>query len=65
MRSYHCTWAGLCLLFSCQTKTHYDTIIRNGTIYDGTGHAPYKGDIAINSDTIAFIGDLSGAEATR
>ncbi len=60
---YHCTWAGLFLLFSCQTKSHYDSIIRNGMIYDGTGHAPYKGDIAINTDTIAFIGDLSGAEA--
>jgi N-acyl-D-amino-acid deacylase len=64
MRTYHCTCAGLFLLFSCQTKSHYDSIIRNGMIYDGTGHAPYKGDIAINADTIAFIGDLSGAEAT-
>jgi N-acyl-D-amino-acid deacylase len=63
MRKYHFTWAGLFLLFSCQTKPHYDTIIRNGMIYDGTGHAPYKGDIAVSSDTIAFIGDLSGAEA--
>ncbi|HLX67133.1 MAG TPA: D-aminoacylase, partial [Puia sp.] len=64
MRKYHCVWAGLLLLFSCQTKPHYDTIIRNGMIYDGTGHTPSKGDIAISSDTIAFIGDLSGAEAT-
>jgi N-acyl-D-amino-acid deacylase len=64
MRNYHCTWAALFLLFSCQTKPHYDTIIRNGMIYDGTGHAPYKGDVAIRGDTIAFIGDLSGGEAT-
>jgi N-acyl-D-amino-acid deacylase len=63
MRKCHCAWA--ILLFSCATRPHYDTIIRNGVIYDGTGHAPYKGDIAINSDTIAFIGDLSGAEATN
>jgi N-acyl-D-amino-acid deacylase len=62
MRKYHCAWA--VLLFSCATKPHYDTIIRNGMIYDGTGHTPYKGDIAISSDTVAFIGDLSGAEAT-
>jgi len=64
MRKYYCAWAGLFLLFSCQPKPHYDTIIRNGMIYDGTGHPPYKGDIAINADTIASIGDLSGAEAT-
>src|SRR5580704_14567735 len=65
MRKYHCTWAGLLLLFSCQTKPHYDSIIRNGMIYDGTGKTPYKGDIAVSGDTIAYIGDLSGAEATN
>ncbi|HEV3411960.1 MAG TPA: D-aminoacylase [Puia sp.] len=64
MRKCYCTCAGLFLLFSCQTKPHYDTIIRNGIIYDGTGQAPHKGDLAINADTIAFVGDLSGAEAT-
>ncbi len=46
------------LLFSCKPKK-YDTIIRNGMIYDGNGGAPFKGDIAILNDTIAFIGDLS------
>ena len=66
MRKYYCTWGGIILLlFSCHPFTHYDTIIRNGTIYDGTGKAGYKADLAINADTIAFIGDLSGAEATN
>ena len=65
MRKYYCAPTGLLLfLFSCHPAKHYDTIIRNGMVYDGTGHAPYKGDIAISGDTIAFIGDLSGAEAT-
>ena len=65
MRKYYCAPTGLLLfLFSCHPAKHYDTLIRNGMIYDGTGHAPYKGDIAISGDTIAFIGDLSGAEAT-
>ncbi len=49
----------LCLLLlSCQTKK-YDTIIRHGMVYDGNGGTPYKADIAIINDTIAFIGDLS------
>jgi N-acyl-D-amino-acid deacylase len=48
----------LVLFFSCNQKTRYDTIIRNGMIYDGNGGEPYKADIAINADTIAFIGDL-------
>lgn len=41
----------------------YDTIIRNGLIYDGNGGAPFNGDIGINADTIAFIGDLKDAKA--
>ncbi|HEY4060654.1 MAG TPA: D-aminoacylase [Puia sp.] len=53
------------ILFSCGNPAHYDTIIRNGLIYDGTGHVPYKGDIGINGDSIAAIGDLSSADATR
>ena len=44
-------------LFACNQKNKYDVIIRNGMIYDGTGGTPYKGDIAINADTIAVIGD--------
>ena len=51
------------LLFSCKQKENYDTIIRNGMIYDGNGGEPYKGDIGFKNDTIAFIGDLSKASA--
>ena len=51
------------LIYSCNTRTKYDTIIRNGLIYDGKGGAPFKGDIAINADTIAFIGDLKNESA--
>jgi N-acyl-D-amino-acid deacylase len=47
-------------LLSCN-RYDYDTIIRNGVIYDGNGGAPYKADIGIINDTIAFIGDLSTA----
>ena len=48
---------------SCKQKQQYDTIIRNGLIYDGNGGDPFKADIAIQKDTIAFIGDLSQAIA--
>ena len=47
------------LLPACRNAPKYDIIIRHGTVYDGTGNTPIKEDIAINSDTIAFIGDLS------
>lgn len=49
----------LIFLSSCKTEIEYDTIIRNGMIYDGNGGEPYKADIGITNDTIAFIGDLS------
>lgn len=45
-------------------QSHYDTIIRNGMIYDGSGGIPYQSDIAISADTIAAIGGLSEATAT-
>ena len=35
--------------------TKYDTIIRNGNIYDGTGGKPYPADLAIQGDKIAKI----------
>src|SRR5581483_2277900 len=43
----------------------YAIIIRHGMIYDGNGKAPYQADIAINADTIAFIGDLSSAHSKQ
>ena len=53
----------LTTILSCTPKTEYETIIRNGLIYDGNGEKPYTADIGINADTIAFIGDLKSAEA--
>ena len=53
-----------CTLIACN-HTKYDTIIRNGMIFDGNGGTPYKADIAIQNDTIAFIGDLSKASASN
>jgi N-acyl-D-amino-acid deacylase len=48
---------------SCK-KQEYDVIIRGGIVYDGTGKPGVVTDVGINADTIAFIGDLSGASAT-
>jgi N-acyl-D-amino-acid deacylase len=51
---------------SCKPDTNrYDKIIRNGMVYDGNGGKPYKADIGINADTIAFIGDLSGKSSNE
>lgn len=53
----------ICASCKLSSANKYDLIIRNGMIYDGNGKKPYKGDIAINGDTIAFIGDLSDAHS--
>ncbi len=37
----------------------YDYIIRNAVIYDGSGAAPTKGDVAIKGDKIVAIGKLT------
>ena len=33
----------------------YDLIVRNGTIYDGSGGTPYRGDVAIRGDRIVAV----------
>ena len=54
---------GLALVFlvACTPGSEFDFILRNGMIFDGSGSSSYVGDIAINDDTIAAIGDLSSA----
>jgi N-acyl-D-amino-acid deacylase len=49
------------LLSACTPS--YDVILRNGTIYDGSGDAAYVGDVAISGDEIAAVGDIGGATA--
>jgi N-acyl-D-amino-acid deacylase len=44
-----------------QMTAEYDLIIRNGTIYDGSGRPPVTGDIALNGEAIAAIGQLRSA----
>lgn len=41
----------------------FDAIIRNGTVYDGTGRAPVRADVGIRGDRIAAVGDLRRATA--
>ncbi len=55
------TFIVLVLFASCTPQAEFDLILRNGTIYDGTGSSPYLGDIAINGDTIAALGNLMSA----
>ena len=40
---------------SAGTPPVYDTVIRGGTIYDGDGGPPWRGDVAISGDRIAAV----------
>lgn len=54
------------LLAACSAPAEsYDVILRNGTIYDGTGAAPITGDVGIRGDSIAAVGDLRGARGAE
>ncbi|MDX9815839.1 MAG: amidohydrolase family protein [Smithellaceae bacterium] len=44
-------------------RSGYDTVIRNGTIYDGTLANPFIADIGIRGDRIAAIGSNLGEGA--
>jgi len=41
----------------------FDVLIKGGTVYDGTGRAPRRADIAIKGDHIVAIGNLRTARA--
>lgn len=51
--------------YASDQENAFDVIIRNGTVFDGTGSSPYTADVAISGDTIAAIGDLSGSNARK
>ena len=52
----------LILFSTCSKKQTYDIILRNGTVYDGSGMEPFAADVAIHKDTIAAIGALVNAK---
>ena len=43
----------------------FDTLLRGGTVIDGTGRAAFAADVAIENGKIAAVGQLSHARARR
>ncbi len=48
--------AGLAIVSAAPPPASYTMLIRGGTIYDGSGGAPYVGDVAIKGDKIVYVG---------
>lgn len=60
----YCCLIGILCFYACQqSPEHYDVIIENAQLYDGSGSAAISGSLAILGDTIALIGDLGDATA--
>ena len=43
----------------------YDILIEHGAIYDGSGHAPFTGDVAIKGDRIVYVGPKAKGSAAK
>ena len=69
MRLYKCVSFFLMLMLpfvagaQVPRAAEFDVLIQNGMVYDGTGRAPKRVDIAIKGDRIVAIGNLRRARA--
>src|SRR4051812_33731808 len=43
----------------------YSVIIRGGTIYDGSGGAPFVGDVALKGDKVVYVGPHAPGRGAR
>jgi N-acyl-D-amino-acid deacylase len=57
----HRIWAALLALVSGASAA--DVVLRNATIYDGTGAAPFMADVRVHQDRIAAVGKHLPASA--
>lgn len=53
-----------CDVFRTNSKTEFDTLIKNGTVYDGTLSEPYAADIGVKGDRVTAIGSIKGSART-
>jgi N-acyl-D-amino-acid deacylase len=55
------------LLGSCASAPTqaYDLVIRGGQIYDGSGGAPFTGDVAVQGDRIVYVGPRAPGRGAR
>jgi len=49
------------IVAGCGPSVTYDVLIRNGTVYDGSGGEPVLADVAINGDIIVGVGSMPDA----
>ena len=57
--------AGLFASSAAPPPSAYTVLIRGGTIYDGSGGAPFVGDVAMRGDRIVYVGPHAPGRAAR
>jgi N-acyl-D-amino-acid deacylase len=57
--------AGLFATSAAPVPASYSVLIRGGTIYDGSGAAPYVGDVGLKGDKIVYVGPHAPGRAAR
>ncbi len=58
-----CLVALLASMTTAVAEEEFDVLIRNGTVYDGSGAEGRKADVAFRGDRIAGVGDFKDAKA--
>ncbi|HWJ39108.1 MAG TPA: D-aminoacylase [Sphingomicrobium sp.] len=56
--------AGLFVTSAAPPQT-YTVLIRGGTVYDGSGNAPFVGDVGLRGDRIVYVGPHAPGRAQR
>jgi len=62
---FSCLLSFVFFLSGCQKKNHYDIIIENGSVLDGSGSPAVQADIGIREGKILKVGNLKNEEATQ
>jgi len=57
--------AGLLATSAAPPPATYSVLIHGGTIYDGSGNAPYVGDVGLRGDKIVYVGPHAPGNAAR
>jgi len=53
------------ILFSCNQKSPADFLIQNGTIVDGLGNLPFKGDVLIRNGKMELVKPVENVDALK
>jgi len=60
-----CLLTSIFIIYGCASPETYDILIKNGQVIDGSGSPFFIGDIGLNADTIAYIGNFQNTTGRK